>query len=787
MKLYLTNIKIRISKLLTALSIIFIIAGCNPTKYVPDGEALLKKNEIIIKSDDKDHSSAVSKNDVKPYIRQIPNKKIFGARFHLGIYNLSNIKKESLFQRWLRNIGEEPVIFDEMSSQKAKDQIKSYLASKGYFNSVVESTLKTEKKETTVLYSINPGQPYKIRNVSYEIGDSAIFRLIMMDTINSLVESGQVYDVDQLQQERLRLERFVKNIGFYDFSSEEIFFKVDSALSSHQVDIYYNVSPKTSLDTAGNLVYTPHRLYRVRNVYVFPDFDPKEALRQGNNYMSAFDTLVYQNFNFISAPGRQYIKPGVIKQSIYVMPGSLYNLTNTEQSHSHLTALKNHRLVNIGYIEDEGTEGAGGEGTLDCVVKMTPMDRQAYTIELEGTNSAGNLGGAINLIYQNKNLLHGAEYFSLKFKGAYETLTESFRVRGFKSSQEFGVETSLQLPKFLVPFLSRENFIRKHDPKTVLHLGYNYQKLPVYTRTVANLSIGYFWKGNKYTSYTLTPLIFDVVNLPYIDPGFQAKVDTTTYLAFSYKDMMIVGGNMTYLFNNQNIQKSRDYWRVRLSFDAAGNLLSLGYKAAGAEKNDTTNYKLFGQDFAQYVKGEADISYHRKLNEASSVVYRVMAGVGWPYGNSKAMPFNEQYFGGGANDIRAWTVRTLGPGSYVLSESMFINQTADIKLEANAEYRFKLFWILEGAMFADAGNIWTFREDVDRPGAQFKFNKFLDDFAVGVGFGLRYDLKFVLLRTDLGLKLRDPQITQGSKLIPLSRPYDLSNDMAFVIGIGYPF
>ncbi len=249
---------------------------------------------------------------------------------------------------------------------------------------------------------------------------------------------------------------------------------------------------------------------------------------------------------------------------------------------------------------------------------------------------------------------------------------------------------------------------------------------------------------------------------------------------------MIVGGNYTYIFNNQKIQKSRDYWYMRFSFDAAGNLLSLASRAAAAAKVDSA-YQLFGQPYAQYIKGETDISYHRKLNEASSVVYRVFAGAGWPYGNSKAMPFAEQYFGGGSNDIRAWMVRTLGPGSYVVTDSSFINQTADIKLEANAEYRFKLFWILEGAVFADAGNIWTFRNDIKRPGAQFKFNKFIDDIAVGSGFGLRFDIKFVMLRADFGLKLRDPQISEGTKWILLARPYHLADDLTMVIGIGYPF
>lgn len=788
LKLASTNIKISISKQLIVVSIILLAASCKPSRYVSDGDLLLSRNNIVLNAGKKELPSSISKTTIKPYIKQTPNKRIFGARFHLGLYNLSNINRNNWFQKWLRKIGEEPVIYDKTSAEKSGDQIESFLKSKGYFDTRVDETTKVDKKEAFVYYNITPGKPYRIRDIKYEISDTALTGLILMDTINSLIGKGMVYDVDLLQKERQRLERFIRNIGYYTFSAEDIFFKVDSSLDSHQVDIFYNVARKPSLNDQGQLVYTPHRIYRVNGVFIFPQFDPKTALREGDSYFSDFDTTKYEGFDFVSPPGRPYIKPSVIKQSMYVMPGSLFNVTNTELSQSHLIALKNHRLVSVGYVESANPkDSVNREGALNCIVQLTPMTRQAYTIELEGTNSSGNLGGAVNLIYSNKNLFRGAENLNIKLKGAYETLTE--HIAGFKNSMEYGVEATLSLPKFLMPYPSKENFIKNHDPKTVLQLGYSHQKIPVYIKTVANFSAGYSWKGGKYTERTLNPVYIDIVNLPFIDSTFRAKVNTTSYLADSYRNMMILGGNYTYVFNNQKIQNSRDYWYIRMSLNAAGNLLYLAYKAEGRQKSDTASFKLFGQDFAQYVKGEADISYHRKLNEVSSIVYRAFAGVGFPYGNTpNAMPFAEQYFGGGSNDIRAWVVRSLGPGSYALKDrTTFINQTADIKLEANAEYRFKLFWILEGAVFADAGNIWTFRNDPDRPGAQFKLKKFIDDTAVGAGFGLRYDIKFVLLRTDLGFKLRDPSIASGSKIIPFTRSYNLRDDMALVFGIGYPF
>jgi hypothetical protein len=421
---------------------------------------------------------------------------------------------------------------------------------------------------------------------------------------------------------------------------------------------------------------------------------------------------------------------------------------------------------------------------LDCIIQLTPMNQQSFSVELEGTNSAGNLGGALNFIYQHKNLFHGAEQFNTKLKGAYERILGD--ATGFKSIEEYGIETSLKLPIFLMIAPGKINFISKYDPKTVIQAAYNYQKMPVYTRTVASATFGYNWNAGNYVNHTINPLQLNLVKLLSIDTSFLRRIDTSSYLSYSYKDVLIMGGNYIYIFSNQKINKSRDYLYLKINAESAGNLLALGNKFANAGKVDNS-YNIFGQPFAQYIKSDIELKYNLILNDFSSVVYRFFAGIGIPYGNSKAMPFAKQYYGGGANGIRAWKVRSLGPGSSKLIDLPFKNQTADIKIEANGEYRFKLFWVLEGAVFIDAGNIWTYHEDVDRPGSQFKFNRFIDDMAVGTGLGLRLDLKYVLLRTDMGIKLRDPQLPTYPKWIRLQRPYDFKQDFAFVLGIGYPF
>jgi outer membrane protein assembly factor BamA len=765
--------------LLIILIVLLILSSCNPTKYVPQGETLLNDNEIII------NKEGVKKTDLIPYIKQNPNKKIFGTRFYLGLYNLSNINKQKWPHNWLRNIGEEPVIYDPYATIKTKEDLKSYVASKGYFDAEVTDTVETANRKSDVFYNVDLLPPYTIRNLYYEIADSNIQKLCYFDSSNCIIEKGKPYDVDILQAERSRFERFVKDHGFYGFSSEHIYFRIDSTVGNREVDIYYGVKNLTKIDAYNRITVVPHSIYRVKNIYIYPNFVPKDAMEGGEAYFKSLDTTFYEGYYFISGKGKPELKYDLIIQSLYLQPGYTFNFTNTEQSQAHLNTLKVFRLVNIFYNESEGQDNQqGGELMLDCNIQLTLLSQQSYKVELEGTNSAGNLGGALNLIYQHNNVFHGAERFNMKLKGAYEALSQ--QNTNIRSTQEYGIETSLRLPKFLVPFLKKEGFIKKYNPTTTILAAYNYQNMPFYTRTMANATFGYNWKSSVYKEHIINPIQFNIVKLPYIDPVFAARIDSSSYLAYSYKDVMIFGGNYSYIFNNQAIKRSRHYWFIRINGEASGNILSLAKKLTGATKIDG-NYIILGQPFAQYIRTDADIRYNYILNDVSSIVYRGFFGIGIPYGNSKAIPFEKQYFGGGANGIRAWQVRTLGPGSFVPDDTTFLNQTADIKLELNAEYRFKLFWILEGAVFFDAGNIWTYKDDPARPGSQFRLNKFYKDIAIGTGAGLRFDFKFVIGRIDMGMKLRDPILTDGSKWILMRRSYNFKNDFSMVIGIGYPF
>jgi len=791
--------------LFTFYFLLLFISSCNPTKYVPKGESLLNENHINV------NKEGIKKSDLIPYIKQNPNKKIFGTRFYLGLYNLSNISKEKWPHNWLRNIGEAPVIFDPFAVTQTKNNIKSFINSRGYFDGQVTDTVHTASMKSDVFYNVELIRPYTIRNLTYAIGDSNIRKLCYFDSVNCIITRGKSYDVDILQAERARFERVIRDHGFYGFSNDYISFAIDSAVGNRQVDIKYNIRSFSSVDANNRISTGLFAIYKVKNIYIYPDFVPKEALEGGEAYFSGLDTTFYRGYYFITSRKKSEVKYDLIIESMYVKAGAVYNVSNTEQTQAHLQQLKIYRLVNITYVDAKENESLQGmELMLNCNIQLTLLSQQSYKIELEGTNSAGNLGGAVNLIYQHKNLFQGAELLSMKLKGAYAAyyVPDRAGIRRLRSVEEYGFETSLKFPKFILPFFKTEEFIKKYNPSTTLLAAYNYQNMPFYTRTIANASFGYNWKAGNYQEHIVNPLQLNLVNVLSIDSAFQAKLESSSSQAFAYKDVLILGGGYSYIFNNQIIKNSRDYFFLRINAETAGNIAGLVNLVAGVEKtagkektpdgiliDSSRTYRILGQSFAQYFRTDFDLRYYYRFNDASSVAYRGFVGVGIPYGNSREIPFERQYFGGGANGIRAWQVRSLGPGSFNPNsgDTVLLNETADIKLEANAEYRFKLFWILEGAVFLDAGNIWSFNNDPARPGSQFRFKNFYKDIAVGTGTGFRFDFKFVILRVDIGMKLRnplllvdDPELPRKSPWIFLNGPYR-RKDFTIVLGIGYPF
>lgn len=758
------------------LLISLLFGSCRTTKYVPQDTYLLEGYEI--KGQKK---SEVSKEDLENYIRQKPNKTILGLKFHLSLYNLSNIEKEGWFHRSLRTIGEPPVIYDEFLAEKTAGQLELFLRNKGYYNAVVSDTVILKKDKAKVIYRLEPEKAYYISDIKYSIEDKRLREILLPDTVNTVVFRKERYDVDVLGAERKRIEEFLKRRGFFYFSEQFVFFLADSSHSNNKVSLTLLIKKFRVPGEEGGFLEIPHPRFRVSNVYMHTHYNTRLVVNSPESYYSTLDTLSFGNIYLLSG-GEEKLNPGVITGSSYIIPGDLYDIQKVQQSYRNLSSLRLFRLVNIEFRETDG-ESPEGDRLLDCFIYMTPQSLQSYTIEVQGTNSSGNIGAAGNLIYQHRNLLGGAENMNLRLKGAIETLRESYR-GNFGNMVELGSELTLNIPKFFLPFRT-DQFIRKYNPSTSITAAYNYQRRPDYTRTVANASFGYTWNGNKFTTHMINPVEINMVSIPFKSQDFIDWIDGK-YISYSYEPHLVSVSSYSFIYNNQNIQKNRDFIYLRMNLESAGNLLYSAYELADAEKTDNS-YRLFNTDFAQYLRGDLDFRYYDILNENNSIVYRLFAGAGLPYNNSTALPFEKKYFAGGANSIRAWQVRNLGPGSYLEEESSaFPNKTADIKLEANLEYRFKLFWVLEGALFVDAGNIWAINKEDEREGALFEFDSFHHDIAVGTGLGTRFVFSFFTFRLDLGIKARDPVLPAGDKWILGNRRLT-SDDFTVNIGIGYPF
>jgi outer membrane protein assembly factor BamA len=718
------------------------------------------------------------------YIKQKPNKRIIFWKFYLSLYNLSNPEKENGFNNWLRRIGEPPAIYDEDLKARSAEQLDLYMKNKGFYNAEITDTTIIKKHKAKIYYNVVPNQPYRIRNINYFFQDATLAPMILADTTSTKFKSGELFDVDVLQEERVRIESLLRDSGYYAFNRDYIYYSVDSSLQSHLVDVTLDVRNYPKQDRNGKIIHVDHPVFKIRKVYMITDYEVmSNAVSEDSGSVVQKDTLLYDGIHIVYGK-KPNIRPGVITQKNYITPTALYDASDVQRTYRNLSSLSAFSKVNIRFSEVESDSSL-----LDCEVIVAPSTKQAYQLKLEGTNSAGNIGAAANVSYRHRNLFGGSEQFDLSFKGAIEALSENISeadstYSGLNLMQEFGVEARLRIPKFLLPFKS-EQFIRKYNPQTNIRLSYNYQKRPDYIRTLANASFGYDWRGNAKTLHKVYPIEASLILTPYKSQGFQDWLDGK-YLFYSYEPHLIIDTRYSVVWTNQKLLKNQNFQDIRLNLETAGNLMYAAYSLLAPDPGKN-NYQLLGVDFAQYLKVDIDFRSYTFLYEDVLLVLRGFAGVGYAYLNSTAMPFEKQYFSGGANSIRAWRVKSLGPGSYEdPTKSLYPNQTGDVKLEVNMEYRFKLFWKLEAALFMDVGNIWSLSSLDDREGAGFEFNRFYKELAVGTGAGTRFVSSFFVFRFDVGVPLRNPYPIEGHNWLPGNRGVAWQ-DLTFNLAIGYPF
>jgi outer membrane protein assembly factor BamA len=768
-----------------------VFCACNPAKTLTEGEYLVNKNKITI------DNAGVNTEDISSYIKQKPNRRILSLfRFHLGVYNYAMAgKKVSHFDSMLINIGEPPVILDTLLTNKSVKQIKLYLNSKGYFNSKVKKEISYKKKKAKINYIISTSSPYYIRNRNYHIEDPALRNTIVNDTSNSLVQKGIVFDADILQDERERITTELKNDGYFFFSKEYISYNVDSAFGEHKLDITVEIkNPVFKLkDFPDSIMPAQHKAYTISNIYIYPNYSSLDL-----------DTSSYKKYPYWALPRKKTslpslyafvfkdtlkIKPKTITQSIFFKQGNYYKLKDVDDTYNSLMDLKIFKFVNIQFLESPDTSGKNNN-LLDCKILLTRTPIQSVSVETEATNSAGNLGVAGNLVYQNKNIFRGAEIFKFKIRGAFEeqkVLGETNNETGIQqiipNTVEMGADAGFVIPKFFLFPVRQERFSKYFMPKTNIDAGLNYQRRPDYTRYIVNLTYGYEYKESKYQRIIIYPADVNSVKI-FPSDDFLNKINSINdpKIKNSYIDHMIMAGKFSYIFNNQQIGKSSDFSYFRGNAEWSGNILRAknllfhNYQAFGS-------YTLFNIKYSQYARADIDYRHYFVFNELNTLVFRGSVGVGIAYGNSTVLPFEKSFYSGGANGMRAWKIYALGPGSFVDTSENQLNRTGDINLLGNLEYRFPVYSFFKSAFFIDAGNIWLNKKNDNMPDAEFT-PSFYKQIAVGTGFGLRFDFSFFILRLDFGVRVVDPAKPEGQRWV---FKYIKPKDFTINFGIGYPF
>ena len=735
------RIRIFILLLITAL-----LASCSVTKFVPEGEYLLDK--VKVKCDTS--ALGVNTSEMRQLVRQRGNSRWFSAaKLPLATYSLSGRDTTKWINRFLRSIGEAPQLYDSASTRASMEMLQTQLQNMGYLRASVDVYNEIKGKKLVTTYLLHPRQPYFINKVDYDIRDSAIAILLnLADSTRRGLKSGMMFNVANLDNERSRISRYLANRGYYRFNKDFISYKADSVPGSHLIDITL-VLDKYRSGEESNL---PHQVYTIGDV----DF-------------------VSGNPNDSVIPLRQ----SVLSINTFLERGALYAFDDLQSTYNHFGRLGAVRYTNISFHERDF------EPVLDCDIHVSTNKPSTISFQPEGTNTAGDFGAAVSLTYQNRNIFHGSENLSIVLRGAYEAIRglEGYSNKNF---MEYSAEARLSFPRFIAPLLS-SSFRRRVNASSEVALLYDLQNRPEFMRRVFSVAWRYKWHDqNHHDRYQVDLLDLNYISMPWISDTFKREyLDNTdsrnSILRYNYENLFIMKLGFGYTYNN-------GIYAIKTSVETAGNLLNLASKAFNFHKNDEGQYTFIDIAYAQYVRGMFDFTRKFVFDYNNQLVFHLGFGIAYPYGNSNILPFEKRFFSGGANSVRGWSVRSLGPGKFIGTDGRidFINQTGDMKLDLNLEYRANLFWKFGGALFVDAGNIWTLREYEDQPGGQFKMSEFWQQLAVSYGMGIRLNFDYFVVRFDMGMKAVNPAYEDEKDHFPLIHPR-LSRDFAFHFAVGLPF
>ncbi|MFT3705460.1 MAG: BamA/TamA family outer membrane protein [Agriterribacter sp.] len=753
--------------------IIMLFSSCSITRNVPAGDALY--TGASIKIEDKALSNKKKKNiksELEALTRPLPNKKILGIPFKLMMYNIAgkSTKEKSLGEWIRRKLGEPPVLMSNVNIDYNVKVLQSTLENRGYFHASVQGDTVIKNKKGKAIYTAQPGVQYSINEVIYDRDSSDLQKQINTTIKNSLLKKNEPFDLAVIKAERERIDADLKNNGFYYFDPDYLIIEADSTIGNDKVNLYVKVKPGTPDKSRA--------LYRINKVFVFPGYSLNGAAADTSKNAAEY----YEGYYVVDR--RKTYKPSMFARSMQFDPGDIYNRKDHNQTIS--------RLVNLGvfkfvknrfepvYINDSAR--------LNTYYYLTSLPGKALRAEVNASTKSNNLtGSSITVGWRNRNTFRGGELLTIDATTGFE-VQFSGQLKGYNTYRG-GLETKLTFPRFVVPFISlntRSGFV----PKTNMLLGYDVLvKEKLYTMNSFRATYGYSWKETVNKEHELNLVSINYVQPIKITQEYLDSIANNAALGKAVEKQFILGSTYNYNYNQLAGNNALKGLYFNGNVDLSGNIAGL---ISGADIANGKPKTIFNAEFSQYVRLETDLRYYVKLSSKNVWANRLIVGFGYPYGNSSALPFIKQFFSGGNNSIRAFRSRSLGPGTYKDEQTTTFlpDQSGDIKLEMNSEVRAKLFSIVYGAIFVDAGNIWLYNKDDNKPGGQFS-SSFLKELAVGTGAGLRFDVSFLVVRFDVAFPLRKPWLPEKDRWVLNQIDFGSSSwrreNIVYNIGIGYPF
>ncbi len=671
--------------------------------------------------------------------RQQPNTRTLGVGLKLRLWNFFYSDSGKHFLQ--THLGEAPVVFDSTTLGTSARLMSSYLVSKGYlFPHVTYNYRINDNNKAKVKYEVATGPLYTMDSIFFPTDSSKLNLVVEAGRYNSILKKGDAFDADELSKEQQRLQREFQNNGYFYFRKDFIYFEVDTSIGNKQVNIYVKAE---SIDTSDE-----QEQYKIRNIYLYPDFNPKYELDT-----MKYDTIIYDGLRFLTT--RHYVDPDVLATAVYMVQGALFSGSSYDCTLDRFYDLGIFKFANARFNDVGGHQ-------LDCFIYLQPAKRHSLGAELDVGNEADNFASGIKISYQSRNVVHRANSINLSLvTGIQIPVFPKFRYDSI--FYNLSGEIDYVLPKFAFPFLKAHVFCY-NDPTTRIAFRASYfQQTNYYSLQNYGITYSMEWKE---VDFPLKRFIFPILAVNYVFPAysdsFARRLSADPFLAESFQKQFIPSLGGAYIFSDQRVAHYSSFTYFRVDAETAGNLLYLAISGLHAPLNiqsDTSgSYSVLGVNFANYSRIEFDVRKYLQITQNRTLVLRFSPGIAVPYGNATAVPYIKQFFLGGTNSMRAWRVRSLGPGTF-RDTTNFFNSAGDLKLEANIEYRFSIFGRLKGATFVDGGNIWLLKNDPRKPGGTFYINQFLNQIAVGTGIGLRLDFTYFVLRLDVATPVYDPALT----------------------------